>query len=95
MTWPGPGRPSPISRTTGTGGVALLGVSTYITTTGRRIRGYRSAVRDNGLDDSPELIFVSSESPEDAAAELVKHLDMPDPPTAARRSRDRCRSALA
>lgn len=43
-------------------------MSTYITTTGRRVKGYRSAVRDNGLDDSPELIFVSSESPEDAAA---------------------------
>ena len=62
--------------------IAFLGVSVHVTTTSRRLRGYRSAVRDNGLADRPDLVLVASETPEAAAAELIARLDRPDPPTA-------------
>jgi LacI family transcriptional regulator len=62
--------------------VAFFGVSLRVTTTDRRLKGYRSAVADHGLDDGPELICMSSESPEESAAEMLKHLAGPNPPTA-------------
>ncbi len=62
--------------------VAFFGVSLRVTTTDRRLKGYRSAVADHGLDDGPELICMSSESPEESAAEMLKRLAAPNPPTA-------------
>jgi LacI family transcriptional regulator len=62
--------------------VAFLGVSTPVTTTLRRLKGYRSALAENGLRDSPDLICMPAESPEESAAELVKRLEAPDAPTA-------------
>ncbi|MDQ2814106.1 MAG: LacI family transcriptional regulator [Actinomycetota bacterium] len=62
--------------------VAFFGVSTHVTTTTRRLRGYRSAVADNGLDDSPDLVCAPSESADEAAAEMVKRLEAPNPATA-------------
>jgi LacI family transcriptional regulator len=62
--------------------VAFFGVSTRVTTTDRRLKGYRSAVADIGLDADPDLICMSSESPEVSAAEMVKRLAAPNPPTA-------------
>lgn len=74
--------------------VAFLGLSTYVTTTYRRLKGYRSAVRENGLIDSPELICMPSESAEEAVAELVKRLGMPNAPTAVFSSNIPCTMAL-
>jgi LacI family transcriptional regulator len=62
--------------------VAFFGVSLRVTTTDRRLKGYRSAVADHGLDADPELICMPSESPEVAAAEMLKLLAAPNPPTA-------------
>jgi LacI family transcriptional regulator len=62
--------------------VAFFGVSLRVTTTDRRLRGYRSAVADLGVDADPELICMPSESPEVAAAEMLKLLAAPNPPTA-------------
>jgi LacI family transcriptional regulator len=62
--------------------VALMGVSTYVSTTRRRIEGYRDAVRENGLIEDPTLICLTSDSPADVATDLVKLLSRPDPPTA-------------
>jgi LacI family transcriptional regulator len=74
--------------------VAFFGVSTQITTTTRRLKGYRSAVAENGLADSPDLICIPSESADEAAAELVKRLEAPDPPTAVFSSTTLCTMAL-
>jgi len=74
--------------------VAFLGVSTPVTTTRRRLRGYRSAVAENGLYDSPDLICMPAESPEESAAGLVKRLEAPDPPTAVFSSNIPCTMAL-
>ena len=74
--------------------VAFFGVSTHVTTTQRRLKGYRSAVADNGLADSPDLICIPSESADEAAAELVKRLAAPDPPTAVFSSTILCTMAL-
>jgi LacI family transcriptional regulator len=74
--------------------VAFFGVSTQITTTTRRLKGYRSAVAENGLADSPDLICIPSESADEAAAELVKRLEEPDPPTAVFSSTILCTMAL-
>ncbi len=74
--------------------VAFFGVSTQISTTTRRLKGYRSAVAENGLADSPDLICIPSESADEAAAELVKRLDAPDPPTAVFSSTILCTMAL-
>jgi LacI family transcriptional regulator len=62
--------------------VAFFGVSLRVTTTDRRLKGYRSAVADHGLDADPELICMPSESPEESAAEMLKRLAAPNPPTA-------------
>jgi LacI family transcriptional regulator len=62
--------------------VAFFGITTPVTTTRRRLKGYQSAVTENGLAEDPDLICMASESPEESAAELVKRLAAPDPPTA-------------
>jgi LacI family transcriptional regulator len=62
--------------------VAFLGISTPITTVLRRLKGYRSAVAELGLDGRPDLICMPSGSADECAAELVKLLETPTPPTA-------------
>jgi LacI family transcriptional regulator len=62
--------------------IAFLGVSIPVATIRRRLKGYRSAVAELGLDDRPDLVCVPAESPDEAAAELVKRLEAPNPPTA-------------
>jgi LacI family transcriptional regulator len=74
--------------------VAFLNVSTSVATTRRRLKGYRSAVAENGLDTGPDLICMPAESPDEAAAELVKRLDGPNPPTAVFSSNIPCTMAL-
>jgi LacI family transcriptional regulator len=74
--------------------VAFLGVSTPVTTTRRRLRGYRSAVAENGLDASPDLVCMPTEAPDESAAELVKQLAGPNPPTAVFSSNIPCTMAL-
>jgi len=74
--------------------VAFLGVSTPVATTRRRLKGYRSAVAENGLDDRPDLVCIPAESPDEAAAELVKRLQEPDAPTAVFSSNIPCTMAL-
>ncbi len=74
--------------------VAFLGVSTPVATTRRRLKAYRSVLADNGLDDSPELICMPTESPEESAAELVKRLAAPNPPTAVFSANIPCTMAL-
>ena len=74
--------------------VAFLGVSTPVATTRRRLAGYRSALAENGLDHSPDLICMPGESADEAAAELVKQLTAPDAPTAVFSSNIPCTMAL-
>jgi LacI family transcriptional regulator len=74
--------------------VAFLGVSTPVTTTRRRLTGYRSAVASSGLDDSPGLVCIPAESADEAAAELVKRLETPNAPTAVFSSNIPCTMAL-
>jgi LacI family transcriptional regulator len=74
--------------------IAFLGVSTPVTTTRRRLKGYRSAVAENGLDDSPDLMCVPAEAADEAAAVLVKRLEAPNPPTAVFSSNIPCTMAL-
>jgi len=62
--------------------VAFLGISTPITTVLRRLKGYKSAVAELGLDGRPDLICMPSESADECAAELVKLLEAPNAPTA-------------
>jgi LacI family transcriptional regulator len=74
--------------------VAFLDVTTPVTTTKRRLKGYRSAVAENGLDASPDLICMPAESPDEAAADLVKRLAAPNAPTAVFSSNILCTMAL-
>jgi LacI family transcriptional regulator len=74
--------------------VAFLGVTTPVTTTRRRLTGYRSAIAENGLDTGPELVCMPNESADEAAAELVKRLDAPNAPTAVFSSNIPCTMAL-
>lgn len=62
--------------------IAFLGVSIPVATIRRRLKGYRLAVAELGLDDRPDLVCIPAESPDEAAAELVKRLEAPNPPTA-------------
>jgi LacI family transcriptional regulator len=74
--------------------VAFLGVSTPVTTTQRRLKGYRSALVENGLDESPDLVCMPAESADESAAELVKRLAAPNAPTAVFSSNIPCTMAL-
>ena len=74
--------------------VAFLGVSTPVTTIRRRLKGYRSAVAENGLLDRPDLVCMPAESAEESAAALVKRLETPNPPTAVFSSHVLCTMAL-
>jgi LacI family transcriptional regulator len=74
--------------------VAFFGITTPVTTTRRRLAGYRSAVTEGGLDSSPDLVCMPGESPAGAAAELVKRLAAPNPPTAVFSSNIPCTMAL-
>jgi LacI family transcriptional regulator, galactose operon repressor len=74
--------------------VAFLGVSTPVTTIRRRLKGYRSAVAENGLLDRPDLVCMPAESAEESAAALVKRLEVPDAPTAVFSSNVLCTMAL-
>jgi LacI family transcriptional regulator len=74
--------------------VAFLGVSTPVTTTRRRLKGYRSAVAEGGLDASPDLVCMPAESPDESAAALVKRLATANAPTAVFSSNIPCTMAL-
>jgi len=74
--------------------VAFFGVTTAVTTTRRRLRGYRAALAENGLDTSPDLVCMPAESPGEAAAELIRRLTTPNAPTAVFSSNIPCTMAL-
>jgi LacI family transcriptional regulator len=74
--------------------VAFLGISTPITTVLRRLKGYRSAVAELGLDGRPDLICMPSGSADECAAELVKLLETPNAPTAVFSATTLCTMAL-
>jgi LacI family transcriptional regulator len=74
--------------------VAFLGISTPVTTTRRRLKGYRSALAENDLDNSPDLVCMPAESAGESAAELVKRLRAPNAPTAVFSSNIPCTMAL-
>ena len=74
--------------------VAFLGIAPRVTTTYRRLKSYRSTVVELGLHDNPDLICMPSESAEEAAADMVKRLAAPDPPTAVFSSNIPCTMAL-
>ena len=74
--------------------VAFLGISTPITTVLRRLKGYKSAVAELGLDGRPDLICMPSGSADECAAELVKLLEAPNAPTAVFSATTLCTMAL-
>jgi LacI family transcriptional regulator len=74
--------------------VAFLGISTPITTVLRRLKGYKSAVAELGLDGHPDLICMPSESADECAAGLVKLLEAPSAPTAVFSATTLCTMAL-
>ena len=74
--------------------IAFFGVSTPVATTRRRLKGYRTAVAENGLSDHPDLVCMTTESPGESAAALMKRLAAPDPPTAVFSSNIPCTMAL-
>jgi len=74
--------------------VAFLGISTPITTVLRRLKGYRSAVAELGLDGRPDLICMPAASADECAAELVKLLEAPNAPTAVFSATTLCTMAL-
>src|ERR1700749_2641103 len=102
MTWPARARPSCTWRATapGAGGshahrrVAFCDTSEPVMTTRRRLKGYREAVAEAGLDDRPDLVCTSGGSPEESAAKLVGRLTEPDAPTAVFSSNVPCTIAL-
>jgi LacI family transcriptional regulator len=74
--------------------VAFLGHSTPITTVLRRLKGYRSAVAELGLDSRRDLICMPAPSADECAAELVKLLEAPKAPTAVFSATTLCTMAL-
>jgi LacI family transcriptional regulator len=74
--------------------IAFVGLTFHLTTTSRRIDGYRTALRKNCLPVDDDLICIDHESAEDAAADAVDRLSLPDPATAIFSSNIPCTMAL-
>jgi LacI family transcriptional regulator len=60
----------------------------------RRLKGYRSAVAELGLDSRRDLICMPAPSADECAAELVKLLEAPKAPTAVFSATTLCTMAL-
>jgi LacI family transcriptional regulator len=74
--------------------VAFFDISAPVMTTRRRLKGYRAAVAEAGLDDRPDFICTHGESPDESATALVRRLGAPDAPTAVFSSNVPCTMAL-
>ena len=75
--------------------VAFFGVSTPVTTTHRRLRGYRAAVAENGLADRPDLVLHALRVPRGVrrgAGQAAGGSRTLPPPCSPRTSRARWRS---
>lgn len=73
--------------------IALIGVTTHVSTSRRRVKGYRAAVADGELDNAAELVCMS-QSAQSAAEDFVALLASTPPPTAAFCVDIRCTMAL-
>jgi LacI family transcriptional regulator, galactose operon repressor len=62
--------------------IAFLGDQLSIVTTARRLDGYRSALRDAGIDEDPDLVAFNVTSTAEAAETIAKLLASVDAPTA-------------
>lgn len=74
--------------------IAFIGLAFHLTTTSRRLDGYKKALRQHGLPVTDELICVDHESAAAAAADLIARLDDADPATAIFSSNIPCTMAL-
>jgi LacI family transcriptional regulator len=70
--------------------IGFIGDAPSITTTARRLEGYRAALAEAGLEPAPELVALDAASAADAGAAAVRLLRLPDPPTALFSSNARC-----
>jgi LacI family transcriptional regulator len=70
--------------------IAFVGDQPSIATTIRRVDGYRTALRDAGIDEDPDLIMLGVTSSAEAAEAAVKLLALPAPPTAILSSNTKC-----
>lgn len=62
--------------------IAFVGVSTYVTTTRRRLDGYRAALREHSLVENAAHVCLSHGSEDDAAQDFLDLLSRPNAPTA-------------
>src|SRR5437764_1357218 len=74
--------------------VAFFDISAPVMTTRRRLKGYREAVAEAGLESRPDFVCTAGESPDASAADLVRRLDSPGAPTAVFSSNVPCTMAL-
>jgi len=74
--------------------IAFFGVSTPSRPPAAGSRVTAPPWPENGLSDRPDLVCMTSESPGESAAELMKRLAAPDPPTAVFSSNIPCTMAL-
>jgi LacI family transcriptional regulator len=70
--------------------IAFIGDQPSISTTTRRLEGYRAALRDAGIGQHPELIVLGVTSSAEAAEAATKLLALPAPPTAIFSSNTKC-----
>jgi len=70
--------------------IAFIGDRPSISTTSRRLDGYRAALRDAGIEEDPELITLGVTSSAEAAEATVKLLALPGAPTAIFSSNTKC-----
>jgi LacI family transcriptional regulator len=70
--------------------IAFVGDQPSVLTTMRRLEGYRTALRDAGIDECPELVILGVTSSAEAAGTATKLLARPSPPTAIFSSNSKC-----
>ncbi|MFI5959937.1 LacI family DNA-binding transcriptional regulator [Cryptosporangium sp. NPDC051539] len=74
--------------------IAYIGDELGIATTRRRLEGYRTALRDAGLDADENLIRFAGAGGIEAGEQAAALLDTPDPPTAIFSSNPKCSIAI-
>jgi LacI family transcriptional regulator len=74
--------------------IGFIGDALSVTTTARRLKGYRAALAGAGLADDPDITALGVTSTAEAAAATRQLLGRPEPPTALFSSNARCSIAV-
>lgn len=74
--------------------IAFVGVAARLSTTARRLDGYKKALRQHSLPIAEDLIYVDEDSADHTVSDLIHRFSVVEPPTAVLSSNNACTMAL-